>query len=82
MAGTMRSLARASQWKTMIQRQGSTASATVSSTTQHFIDQEHEKSAHNYHPLPRVLKRGKGVYVWDVDDKVRRRLFISLLLYR
>ena len=25
--------------------------------------------AHNYHPLPVVLKEGKGVFVWDVDDK-------------
>lgn len=26
-------------------------------------------SAHNYHPLPVVLKKGRGVWVWDVDGK-------------
>jgi ornithine--oxo-acid transaminase len=34
-----------------------------------FIDQEDKYGAHNYHPLPVVLKKGKGVYVYDVDDK-------------
>ena len=33
------------------------------------IQLEEEFGAHNYHPLPVVLKKGKGVYVWDVDDK-------------
>lgn len=36
---------------------------------QKFIDQEHKYGAHNYHPLPVVLSRGMGCYVWDVDDK-------------
>lgn len=30
---------------------------------------EEKYGAHNYHPLPVVLKKGKGVYVWDVDGK-------------
>lgn len=30
---------------------------------------EHEFGAHNYHPLPVVLQRGDGVYVWDVEGK-------------
>ncbi len=30
---------------------------------------EEQYCAHNYHPLPVVLKRGEGVYVWDEDDK-------------
>ncbi len=30
---------------------------------------EHRYGAHNYHPLPVVLSRGEGVFVWDVDDK-------------
>ena len=30
---------------------------------------EQQYGAHNYHPLPVVLSRGEGVYVWDVDDK-------------
>ena len=34
-----------------------------------FIDLEQQYGAHNYHPLPVVLSRGEGVYVWDVDDK-------------
>lgn len=34
-----------------------------------FIAQEDKYGAHNYHPLPVVLKKGKGVYVYDVDDK-------------
>ena len=31
------------------------------------IDLENKFCAHNYHPLPVVLSRGKGVYVWDED---------------
>jgi ornithine--oxo-acid transaminase len=34
-----------------------------------YIDQEEKYGAHNYHPLPVVLKKGKGVYVYDVEDK-------------
>jgi len=30
---------------------------------------EHKHGAHNYHPVPVVLERGEGVYVWDVDGK-------------
>ncbi len=37
--------------------------------TQHFIDLENQYGAHNYHPLPVVLNKGKGVYVWDVEGK-------------
>lgn len=40
-----------------------------SSLTQHYIDIEEKYGAHNYHPLPVVLKKGLGVHVWDVDDK-------------
>lgn len=40
-----------------------------SETTKQFIDLEEKYGAHNYHPLPVVLSRGKGCYVWDVDDK-------------
>lgn len=32
-----------------------------------YIEQESKYGAHNYHPLPVVLSRGKGVYVWDVE---------------
>jgi len=33
------------------------------------ISQEDQYGAHNYHPLPVVLKKGEGVYVWDVEGK-------------
>jgi len=33
------------------------------------MDLEHNYGAHNYHPLPVVLNRGEGVYVWDVEGK-------------
>jgi ornithine--oxo-acid transaminase len=41
----------------------------LSARAQHFLDLEHQYSAHNYHPLPVVLERGQGVYLWDVDGK-------------
>ena len=34
-----------------------------------LIELENEFGAHNYHPLPVVLNRGEGVYVWDVEGK-------------
>lgn len=37
--------------------------------TQHYLELEDKYGAHNYHPLPVVLTRGEGVYVWDVDGK-------------
>lgn len=37
--------------------------------SQHYIDLENEHGAHNYHPLPVVLEKGDGVYVWDVEGK-------------
>ena len=37
--------------------------------TQDFIDREDLYGAHNYHPLPVVLERGEGVFVWDVEGK-------------
>ena len=42
--------------------------STVSQTG-YFIELENQYGAHNYHPLPVVLKEGKGVFVWDVDNK-------------
>ena len=38
-------------------------------TSQQAIELENEYGAHNYHPLPVVLSRGEGVYVWDVEGK-------------
>ncbi len=37
--------------------------------TEQFIETEEKYGAHNYHPLPVVLSKGKGVRVWDVDGK-------------
>ncbi|MDC7999780.1 ornithine--oxo-acid transaminase [Aequorivita todarodis] len=37
--------------------------------SQKAIDLENKYGAHNYHPLPVVLNRGEGVYVWDVEGK-------------
>jgi len=41
----------------------------LSANTQQYIDLEEKYGAHNYHPLPVVLERGEGVFVWDVDGK-------------
>ena len=38
-------------------------------SSQKAIDLENKYGAHNYHPLPVVLSRGEGVYVWDVEGK-------------
>jgi len=38
-------------------------------TTQDYIAREDKYGAHNYHPIPVVLTKGKGVYVWDVEGK-------------
>jgi ornithine--oxo-acid transaminase len=37
--------------------------------SQHFIALEDQHGAHNYHPLPVVLSRGEGVFLWDVEGK-------------
>ncbi|MBZ4044135.1 ornithine--oxo-acid transaminase [Flavobacterium hibisci] len=42
---------------------------TLSSKSEVLIGKENKYGAHNYHPLPVVLDRGEGVYVWDVDGK-------------
>ncbi|GAA3777571.1 ornithine--oxo-acid transaminase [Flavobacterium ginsengiterrae] len=41
----------------------------LSSKSEVLIEKENKYGAHNYHPLPVVLERGEGVYVWDVDGK-------------
>jgi len=38
-------------------------------TSQQAIELEDKHGAHNYHPLPVVLTKGEGVYVWDVEGK-------------
>ena len=42
---------------------------TSVTTTQQAIELEDKYGAHNYHPLPVVLDRGEGVYLWDVEGK-------------
>jgi ornithine--oxo-acid transaminase len=37
--------------------------------TNYYINLEEVYGAHNYHPLPVVIAKGEGVYVWDVEDK-------------
>jgi len=45
----------------------STAEQTKNS--QYYIELEEQYGAHNYHPLPVVLDKGEGVFVWDVEGK-------------
>ncbi len=42
---------------------------TIDELTQAHIEKEQQFGAHNYHPLPVVLSRGEGVFVWDVNDR-------------
>lgn len=42
---------------------------SMSDKTNYYLQLEEQYSAHNYHPLPVVLSKGKGAYVWDVDGK-------------
>lgn len=42
---------------------------TITEQTQRYLELEEQYGAHNYHPLPVVLTRGEGVFVWDVDNK-------------
>ena len=41
----------------------------LSANTQYYLDLEEKYGAHNYHPLPVVLNRGEGVFLYDVDGK-------------
>ena len=36
-------------------------------TPQDYMAREDKYGAHNYHPLPVVLEKGEGVYMWDVE---------------
>ena len=38
-------------------------------TSKEVIELENKYGAHNYHPLPVVISKGKGVFVWDVEGK-------------
>lgn len=41
----------------------------ISTETQKLLERENKYGAHNYHPLPVMLTKGEGVFVWDVDGK-------------
>jgi ornithine--oxo-acid transaminase len=43
--------------------------STEKTTSQKAMELEEKYGAHNYHPLPVVLNRGEGVYLWDVEGK-------------
>src|SRR5436309_8536160 len=45
------------------------SSTTMMNSASYYIGLEEQYSAHNYHPLPVVLNRGEGVFVWDVEGK-------------
>lgn len=38
-------------------------------TADYFIELEHHYGAHNYHPIPVVLEKASGIFVWDVEGK-------------
>ncbi len=42
---------------------------TISANTAAFLQLEEQYGAHNYHPLPVVLEKGSGVFLWDIDGK-------------
>ena len=42
---------------------------TQKSLQDYYLDLEAKHGAHDYHPLPVVLAKGKGVFLWDVEDK-------------
>lgn len=44
-------------------------SATLAKDTNYYLSLEEKHGAHNYHPLPVVLTRGEGVFLWDVEGK-------------
>ena len=48
-------------------------------TSNEMMALEEKHGAHNYDPLPVMLSKGEGVYVWDVEGKKILRLFVSLL---
>jgi ornithine--oxo-acid transaminase len=54
---------------TFVQNQKFMSTAETLKDSQYFIDLEDKHGAHNYHPLPVVLDKGEGVFVWDVEGK-------------
>ena len=52
-----------------LQKLKNMSTAVHEKNSQYFIDLESQHGAHNYHPLPVVLEKGEGVFVWDVEGK-------------
>src|SRR5882757_4303335 len=46
-----------------------TSLINISPNTQHYLELEEKFGAHNYHPLPVVLNKGEGVFLYDVDGR-------------
>ncbi|MGZ5283941.1 MAG: aminotransferase class III-fold pyridoxal phosphate-dependent enzyme, partial [Bacteroidia bacterium] len=46
-----------------------TTAQTQTHTSEYYIEQEDKYGAHNYKPLPVVLERASGVFMWDVEGK-------------
>ena len=42
---------------------------TISKKSRYYLQLEEEFGAHNYHPLPVVLEKGEGAFVYDVEGK-------------
>ena len=42
---------------------------TMSKKASEYISKEEQYGAHNYHPIPVVIERAEGVFMWDVDGK-------------
>lgn len=38
-------------------------------SSNYYMELEHRYGAHNYHPIPAVLSKGEGIYVWDVEGQ-------------
>ena len=43
---------------------------TKKMSPQYHMDLEAKHGAHNYHPLPVVLSKGRGAKVWDVEERI------------
>src|SRR5690606_19593579 len=43
--------------------------SSMTHSPSYYIALEEKHGAHNYHPLPVVLERGEGVFLWDVEGK-------------
>ena len=45
------------------------STVVMTDKTRYYLDLEYKHGAHNYHPIPVVLEKGEGVFVWDVEGK-------------